>query len=78
MKNLYSNQHWFQFWEKGLKNINNIAYYERNNIDEDVLLVTNVLYMTRLQKERFSQEKNVNNFVLNKETMFDLTDDLEA
>ncbi len=49
--------------------MNNITYYERNNLDEDVLLVTNVLYMTRLQKERFSQEKNVNNFVLNKEKM---------
>jgi len=42
--------------------MNNITYYERNNLDEDVLLVTNVLYMTRLQKER-------NNFVLNKEKM---------
>lgn len=54
---------------KDLLYINDIVYYERTNLDEDVLLVTNVLYMTRLQKERFSQEKNVNNFVLNKEKM---------
>lgn len=54
---------------KDLLYINNIVYYERNNLDEDVLLVTNVLYMSRLQKERFSQEEHTNNFVLNKEKM---------
>lgn len=48
---------------------NNILSYEKTKLDEDVLLVTNVLYMTRLQKERFFQEKNINNFVLNKEKM---------
>ena len=49
---------------------NSICYYERNNLDEDVLLITNVLYMTRLQKERFSHEDYINNnFVLNKEKM---------
>jgi len=47
-----------------------ICYYERNNLDEDVLLVTNILYITRLQKERFSHEDYINNnFVLNKEKM---------
>ena len=49
---------------------NSIIYYERNNLDEDVLLVTNILYITRLQKERFSHEDYINNnFVLNKEKM---------
>jgi aspartate carbamoyltransferase len=47
-----------------------IGYYERSNLDEDVLLITNILYMTRLQKERFSQEDYINNnFVLGKEKM---------
>jgi len=44
-------------------------YYERNNLDDDVLANTNILYMTRLQKERFSQETVQSNFVLNKEKM---------
>ena len=75
---LYSNMKVFLISPQGLElpreykdllYINNITYYERNNLDEDVLLVTNVLYMTRLQKERFSQEEHTNNFVLNKEKM---------
>lgn len=46
-----------------------ICIYERNELNEDILLITSVLYMTRLQKERFSQEECVDNFVLNKEKM---------
>ena len=76
---LYSNIRVFLIFPEGLelpreyKDLlyeNGIIYYERNNLDEDVLLVTNILYMTRLQKERFSHEDYINNnFVLNKEKM---------
>lgn len=75
---LYSNIRVFLISPEGLElpceykemlNNSNIISYEKTNLDEDVLLVTNVLYMTRLQKERFFQEKNINNFVLNKEKM---------
>ena len=48
----------------------NIDYCETINLENSILSVTNVLYMTRLQKERFTQEYYINNnFVLNKEKM---------
>jgi aspartate carbamoyltransferase len=47
----------------------NSIYYERYELDQNVLAVTNVLYMTRLQKERFSHETIQTNFILNKEKM---------
>ena len=51
-------------------NEKNIVFYEREEMEE-CLLITNVLYMTRLQKERFSEGENINykNYCLTKKKL---------